>query len=101
EAAGEAVVSRVKCASLIFTNYRGKRVVYTLSGSSIEKTEDLARGAITGSEANVTYLDFLIGWNNRSLPRITITAGVDIPGGSEANFQTTVSPRLAYYRSEP
>lgn len=89
------------CDSLVFTNYRGKRVSYAYSGAAIEKSEDLAKGAITGGDVRITYLNFLIGGTNRSLPRITVTAGVEIEGAEEVRLQTTVSPRLAYYRSGP
>ena len=88
--------------SLSFTNAKSEAVIYRLNGGIVEKSSDGGTSylAVTGSEANVNYLDFyLLGQapGDDLQPRITITMGATSQiGNQSANLkvQTTISGRF-------
>jgi len=88
--------------SLSFTNAKGEAVIYRLDGGIVEKSSDggMNYSAVTGSEANVDYLNFyLMGQmaGDGLQSRITITMGVTSQVGSQSanlKVQTTISERF-------
>ncbi len=88
--------------SLSFTNAKGEAVIYRLNGGIVEKSSDggVNYSAVTGSEANVNYLNFyLMGQaaGDSLQPRVTITMGATSQVGNQSanlKVQTTISGRF-------
>ena len=87
---------------LSFTNAKGESIIYGLNNGVIEKSSDGGSSyfSVTGSEANVNYLDFyLMGQapGDGLEPRITITIGITSQIGNQSvnlKVQTTISERF-------
>lgn len=89
---------------LTFINYKQETVRYILSEGGIDKVEidpntlETTRERITPDTADIARFDIFISGNgegDRMVSRITISLGVNLPGGGETynTVQTTISPR--------
>ncbi|MDD5098835.1 MAG: prepilin-type N-terminal cleavage/methylation domain-containing protein [Candidatus Colwellbacteria bacterium] len=97
-----------------FTNYHGNFTRYSFVESNGKKRIAKCEGAecsgndnpgsfITSEGINIdgsfNVTDFTGSAQGKTMPRITISAGVeDVRGNHLADLQTTVSPRLLYYK---